>query len=189
MPTQWGLATAALLGLLAHAAGQKRRAWTHFEAALAFCRASAFRPELAWTCHDYAAALLDSGARDDKTKAVALLDEGEQIAAAIGLEPLRKRIAAFRERYRLRLERVRLVSPRVSSRSCDSSPAAKPTKRSRKRCSSALTPSRCTWRVCSRRRARRIAPQRLPTPLVTTCSNQRERELVMNDGRTNSQFC
>ena len=105
MPTQWGLATARVLGLLAHAAGQKRRAWTHFEAALAFCRASAFRPELAWTCHDYAAALLESGARDDKAKAVALLDEGDQIAAAIGLEPLRRRIAAFRERYRLRLER------------------------------------------------------------------------------------
>jgi DNA-binding CsgD family transcriptional regulator len=105
MPTQSGVTTGRVLGLLAHAAGQKRRAWTHFEAALAFCRASGFKPELAWTCHDYAAALVDVGVRDDKAKAAALLDEGEQIAAAIGLEPLRKRIAAFRERYRLRLER------------------------------------------------------------------------------------
>jgi DNA-binding CsgD family transcriptional regulator/tetratricopeptide (TPR) repeat protein len=105
MPTQNGLATARVLGLLAHAVGQKRRASNHFEQALAFCRASGFQPELAWTCHDYAAALLDFGARDDKAKAAALLDAGEQIAAAIGLAPLRKRIAAFRERYRLRLER------------------------------------------------------------------------------------
>ena len=105
MPTQNGLATGRVLGLLAHAVGQKRRASHHFEQALVFCRASGFKPELAWTCHDYATALLDLGDRDDKVKAAVLLDEGEQIAAALGLEPLRKRIAAFRERYRLRLAR------------------------------------------------------------------------------------
>ena len=104
MPTQWGLATGRVLGLLAHTVGQKRRAWNHFEQALAFCRASGFKPELAWTCHDYAAALLDSGG-DDRLKAAALLDEGEQIATALDLVLLRKRIAAFRERYRLRLAR------------------------------------------------------------------------------------
>jgi DNA-binding CsgD family transcriptional regulator len=105
MPTQSGLVTGRVLGLLAHAVGQKRRAWSHFEQALAFCRASGFNSELAWTCHDYAAALLDSGARDDRAKAAALLDEGEQIATSLGLVLLRKRISAFRERYRLRLAR------------------------------------------------------------------------------------
>ena len=105
MPTQWGLSTGRVLGLLAHAVGQKRRAWNHFEQALTFCRASGFKPEFAWTCHDYATALLDLGARDDRVKAAALLDEGEQIATALGLVPLRKRISAFRERYRLRLAR------------------------------------------------------------------------------------
>jgi DNA-binding CsgD family transcriptional regulator/tetratricopeptide (TPR) repeat protein len=105
MPTQSGLTTGRVLGLLAHAAGQKRRAGNHFERALAFCRVSGFTPELAWTCHDYAAALLDLGARDDKAKAAALLEEGQQIAAALGLEPLGNRIAAFRERYCLRLAR------------------------------------------------------------------------------------
>ena len=105
MPTQSGLVTARVLGLLAHAVGQKRRAWNHFEQALAFCGASGFKSELAWTCHDYAAALLDSGARDDRAKAAALLDEGEQIATSLGLVLLRKRISAFRERYRLRLAR------------------------------------------------------------------------------------
>ena len=34
-----------------------------------------------------------------------MLDEGEQIAAALGLVLLLKRISAFRERYRLRLAR------------------------------------------------------------------------------------
>jgi DNA-binding CsgD family transcriptional regulator/tetratricopeptide (TPR) repeat protein len=105
MPTQSGLNTGRVLGLLAHAVGQKRRACGHFERASAFCRASGFEPELAWTCHDYAAALLDLGARDDRVKAAALLDEGEHIAAALGLAPLGKRITAFRERYRLRLAR------------------------------------------------------------------------------------
>lgn len=106
MPTTgWALATSRVLGLLAHTVGQKRRACGHFEQALAFCRASGFNPELAWTCHDYAAALLDSGARDDRAKAAALLDEGEQIANALGLVLLRRRMSAFRERYRLRLAR------------------------------------------------------------------------------------
>ena len=59
MPAQHGLATGRVLGLLAHAVGQKRRARNHFEQALAFCRASGFKPELAWTCHDFATALLD----------------------------------------------------------------------------------------------------------------------------------
>ena len=58
MPTQWCLATSRVLGLLAHAAGHRRRAITHFEASLALCRANGFTPELAWTCHDYAATLL-----------------------------------------------------------------------------------------------------------------------------------
>jgi DNA-binding CsgD family transcriptional regulator len=106
MPTTgWALATSRVLGLLAHTVGQKPRAWSHFEQALAFCRASGFNPELAWTCHDYAAALLDSGARDDRAKAAALLDEGERLATALDLVLLRKRISAFRERYRLRLAR------------------------------------------------------------------------------------
>ena len=105
MPAQHGLATGRVLGILAHAAGQNRRAWNYFEQASVFCRASGFKPELAWTCHDHAAALLDSDAGYDRAKAAALLEQGDQIATALGLVPLRKRIAAFRERYRLRLAR------------------------------------------------------------------------------------
>jgi len=34
------------------------RAAAHFEDELAFCRKAGYRPDLAWTCHDYADALL-----------------------------------------------------------------------------------------------------------------------------------
>ena len=48
-----------VLGLLAHTLGDFETATAHFEQALAFCRQAGYRPELAWTCHDYAEALLD----------------------------------------------------------------------------------------------------------------------------------
>ena len=47
MPTQFRLATGRVLGLLAHAVGQKRRASSHFEQALAFCRRAASSPSSA----------------------------------------------------------------------------------------------------------------------------------------------
>jgi len=104
-PIQWWVVTARVLGALAHAAGQPRRASARFESALAFCRRSGYRPELAWTCFDYACALLDSGRREDRMKAASLLDEGEQIAENLGMPPLAARIAEFRKRYRVRLDR------------------------------------------------------------------------------------
>jgi DNA-binding CsgD family transcriptional regulator len=104
-PIQWWLVIARVLGALAHAAGQPRRAISRFDSALAFCRRSGYRPELAWTCYDYACALLDSGTREDRMKAASLLDEGEQIAENLGMPPLVARIAEFRERYRVRLAR------------------------------------------------------------------------------------
>jgi DNA-binding CsgD family transcriptional regulator len=94
-----------VLGSLAHAAGQSRRAIARFEAALAFCRRSGYRPELAWTCYEYAGVLLDSGTRADRLKAAALVAEAEQIAGALGMPPLAARLRDFRERYRLRLAR------------------------------------------------------------------------------------
>ena len=104
-PIQLCVATSRVLGLLAQAAGQRRRAIAHFDSALAFCRRSGYRPELAWTCLDYACALLDSDRREDRMKAASLLDEGEQIAEKLGMRPLAARIAGFRERYRVRLAR------------------------------------------------------------------------------------
>jgi DNA-binding CsgD family transcriptional regulator len=105
MPTQWCLSTGRVLGLLAHRAGHRRRAIRHFQASLTFCRASGFTPELAWTCHDYAATLLQSGSAHDRIQAAALLNEAEQAAAALGLAGLRRRITEFRRRCAGRLVR------------------------------------------------------------------------------------
>jgi DNA-binding CsgD family transcriptional regulator/tetratricopeptide (TPR) repeat protein len=104
-PIQWWMVTARVLGVLAHAAGQHRRAIARFESAEALCRRSGYRPELAWTCFDYACALIDSGRREDRTHAASLLEEGGQIAETLGLRPLAGRIAGFRERYGVRLDR------------------------------------------------------------------------------------
>ena len=45
-----------LLGLLAQSMDRTDLAIGHFEDALAFCRSGGYRPELAWSCYDYAAA-------------------------------------------------------------------------------------------------------------------------------------
>ena len=103
MPSQWSLATSRMLGLLAQVAGCRPRALEHFERALTFCRASGYGPELAWSCHDYALALLESDARRDRMKAAALLDESLQIASSLGLQPLASRIDEARARYQARL--------------------------------------------------------------------------------------
>jgi DNA-binding SARP family transcriptional activator len=42
-----------LLGLMAATRGDAGAATEHFECALAFCRAAGYRPEWAWTAHDY----------------------------------------------------------------------------------------------------------------------------------------
>jgi len=99
------LVTDRLLGLLAHGTGQTRRAIAHFEDALAFCRRSGYRPELAWTAYDYASALLDAGRRDDRKRAATLLEESHDLGSRLGLRPLVNAIAAFRQRYGLRLDR------------------------------------------------------------------------------------
>jgi DNA-binding CsgD family transcriptional regulator len=99
------LLTDRLLGSLAHCAGQTRRALVHFENAIAFCRKNGFRPELAWTLYDYAKALLDTGTRHDREKAATLLHEGHDLSSQLGMRTLVAAIAAFRQRYGLRLAR------------------------------------------------------------------------------------
>ncbi len=47
-----------ILGLLCHTMGDLDKAGEHFEDALTFCRQASYRPELAWTCCDYADTLL-----------------------------------------------------------------------------------------------------------------------------------
>ena len=95
-----------LLGLLAQTAGNLDQAMAHFEDALAFCRQAGYRPELAWTCCDYAEALLvGAGSKpspDRGAKAMTLLDEALAISSELGMPPLMERAVALQEHFGVR---------------------------------------------------------------------------------------
>ena len=86
-----------LLGLLSQTMGNLDQAAAHFEDALAFCRKAGYRPELAWTCCDYADMLRESDAEGDQAKAIALLDESLEISSELGMPPLMERVVSRRE--------------------------------------------------------------------------------------------
>ncbi len=86
-----------LLGLLSQTVGNLDQAMTHFEDALAFCRKAGCRPELAWTCHDNADALLQRNDPGDREKATSLLEESQAIATELGMRPLMEKVTARRE--------------------------------------------------------------------------------------------
>jgi len=86
-----------LLGLLARTMGDLDLAMTHLEDALAFCRKAGYRPELAWTCCDYADALRERDGEGDRAKAISLLDESLAISSELGMRPLMERVLSRRE--------------------------------------------------------------------------------------------
>ena len=86
-----------LLGLLAQTMGDLDQATGHFEEALAFCRKADYRPELAWTCCDYADTLRVRDAEGDRAKGMALLDESLAISSERGMRALMERVLARRE--------------------------------------------------------------------------------------------
>ena len=55
--------------------------------------------------YNYAKALLDTGSRDDRVKAATLLHDGYELSSGLGMGTLSAAIAAFRQRYGLRLAR------------------------------------------------------------------------------------
>ena len=101
-----------VLGLLAQTMGEWDQAVAHFEDALALCRKAGYSPELAWTCHDYAEALLGGSATEqgrggsrtaptgesNLDKAMSLLDEALKISSEVGMRPLTERVVDLRER-------------------------------------------------------------------------------------------
>ena len=107
-----------ILALLSQTIGDMVQAATHFEDALAFGRKAGYRPELAWTCHDYADALLErfssdarrGGSRtaltDGDFKATSLLDESLAIATELGMRPLVERVITLQEQARSRPRRA-----------------------------------------------------------------------------------
>ncbi len=86
-----------ILGLLAQTMGSPDLAVEHFEDALAFCRKGGYRPELAWTCCDYADMLLERNGEGDRAKAISLLDESLAISSELGMRPLMERVLSRRE--------------------------------------------------------------------------------------------
>ncbi len=86
-----------LLGLLAQAMGNLDQAAIHFEDALAFCRKAGYRPELAWSCCDYADTLRERKGSGDNGKGRALLDESLAISRELGMRPLMERVLSRRE--------------------------------------------------------------------------------------------
>jgi DNA-binding CsgD family transcriptional regulator len=90
--------TDRLLGLFAHTGGRYDDAADHFEHAIAFAQSAGYTPEIGWSCHDFAALLLQRGARGDRDRAHALLDEAHAIARDFSMHALALRAAALHER-------------------------------------------------------------------------------------------
>ena len=90
-----------LLGLLARIRNLEQ-AVAHIEDALALCRKAGYRPELAWTCCDYADTLLhraptSSAQADDRGRAMSRLDESLAISSELGKRPLMERVLSRRD--------------------------------------------------------------------------------------------
>ena len=62
-----------------------------------FCRRAGYRPELAWTCCDYADSLRERDSEGDRAKANALLDESLAISSELGMRPLMERVLSRRK--------------------------------------------------------------------------------------------
>ncbi len=78
-------------------AGFLDRAAEHLEDDLTFCRNAGYRPELAWTCCDYADTLLQRNEPGDREKAMSLLDESLTISTELGMRPLMERVLSRRD--------------------------------------------------------------------------------------------
>ena len=81
-----------LLGLLAVTIGDLDRGSAHFGDALIFCRKAGYKPELAWSCCDYADCLLQRDKFGDRQQAISLLDESFYISKELGMRPLMERV-------------------------------------------------------------------------------------------------
>ena len=98
------ISTDRVLGLLRVTMGQLDQAAGHFEDALEFTRRAGYRPELAWTCCDYADALFQRDGPGDRAKASSLLEESLAIAQEVGMRPLAERVADIQLRLQPRSE-------------------------------------------------------------------------------------
>ena len=86
-----------VLGMLGMALGRIDDAVAHFEDAVIFCRQSGYRPQLAWSCCDFADALRERDGEGDRARAITLLDESLAISSELGMRPLLERVLSRRE--------------------------------------------------------------------------------------------
>lgn len=84
--------TGRFLELLAHTMGDWNLAATYFETAVDSCRGGGQKPELAWSCYEYADMLLERNGEGDKAKAKGLLDESLAVSTDLGMRPLMERV-------------------------------------------------------------------------------------------------
>ena len=99
------IGTDQVLGMLSVTLGKLDQAVGHFEDSLEFCRKAGYRPNLAWTCYDYAGALIVGASRQvgtvplpgGLTKAATLLEEALSIATELGMKPLMNLVTARRQ--------------------------------------------------------------------------------------------
>ena len=91
------MGTDHLLALLSQTMQTLDQAASHFEDALALCRKAGYRPDLAWTCCDYADTLLQRNEPGDREKAMSLLDESLSISSELGMRPLMERVLSRRD--------------------------------------------------------------------------------------------
>lgn len=93
-----GFSRQHFLALVARTAGETGSAESHFETALKVCRRAAARPDLGWTCADYAESLLNQDGPINLPKVEELINEGVTIARDLGMKPLIGRFADIEER-------------------------------------------------------------------------------------------
>ena len=86
-----------VLGLISVTMVQLDQAVVHFEDVLTLYQIAGYRPELAWTCCDYADALRERDGEGDRAKAMSLLDESLAISSELGMRPLTERVLSRRE--------------------------------------------------------------------------------------------
>jgi len=91
------MAVDRLLGLLSKTMNDFDQAADHFEQAAGFCRKAGYRPELAWTCYDYADVLQERDGEGDRIRVMSLLDESLAISSELGMRPLQERASSRRE--------------------------------------------------------------------------------------------
>ena len=122
VPNCAGCTVDRLLGLLSQTMGNLDQAAAHFEDALVFCRKAGYRPELAWTCCDYADALRERDGDGDRAKAMSLLDESLAISGELGMRPLMERVLSRREILSAQLALARGTAVRAAKTKVGQSP-------------------------------------------------------------------